>query len=111
MEQLLADRRDSLVLDCLVHHLTVGETYFFRDPQAFAALRTLFLPQLAMQRRSSGRRLRIWSAGCCTGEEPYSIAMFLAENLHDLDRWDVSLLATDLNRRFLALAREGVYGE
>jgi chemotaxis protein methyltransferase CheR len=59
-------------IEVLANHLTVGETYFFREKMSFEALEQHILPQL-IRMRASERRLRIWSAGCCTGEEPYSV--------------------------------------
>jgi chemotaxis protein methyltransferase CheR len=101
-------------LDELVTHLTVGETYFFRDPASFEALRRHVLPELARAKESlagSERSLRIWSAGCSTGEEAYTLAMVLELAIADLDRWNVTLLATDVNRRALLAAERGVYRE
>ena len=93
----------------LASHLTVGETYFFRDKHAFALLEAEILPALVRIRRGSARRLRIWSAGCATGEEPYSIAMALRNAIPEVQDWHVTLLATDINPRFLQKASEGVY--
>jgi chemotaxis methyl-accepting protein methylase len=90
----------------LVEYLTVGETYFLRDPAQIAALRETILPDLVV-RRSSDRRLRIWSAGCSTGEEPYTLAILLREK-HIAD-WDVQLIGTDVNRESLRMARDGRY--
>ncbi len=93
----------------LMDELTIGETYFFRNAAQFAALRELILPDL-IQRRALVRYLRFWSAGCATGEEPYSLAIALREALPIDPPWQVSILATDVNRRFLARAREACYG-
>ena len=90
-------------------HLTIGETYFFRNAAQFAALREHILPEL-MRRRGPVRSLRLWSAGCATGEEPYSLAMTLADALPPNEAWQVSILATDLNVKFLERAREALYG-
>ncbi|MGH2569072.1 MAG: CheR family methyltransferase, partial [Bacteroidota bacterium] len=98
-------------LDVLASHLTVGETYFFREKNCFKLLEDQILSPLIQSRRSADRRLRIWSAGCCTGEEPYSIAMVLRNLIPELTEWNVSLIATDINPRFLRRASEGVYGE
>jgi chemotaxis protein methyltransferase CheR len=97
-------------LDVLAHHLTIGETYFFRDRGAFAVLEDRILPSL-LRARSHVRRLRIWSAGCSTGEEPYSIAMLLQRAIPDIDGWNISILATDVDPQALARAERGVYGE
>lgn len=98
-------------IEILASHLTIGETYFFRDQKCFEALEQQVLPALIRSRRDSGRRIRIWSAACCTGEEPYSIAMLLDRLLPDHEQWHVTLLATDINPQFLRKAEEGVYGE
>ncbi|HEV7666736.1 MAG TPA: CheR family methyltransferase [Chloroflexota bacterium] len=91
----------------LVEHLTVGETYFLRDPAQIAALRETILPEILL-RRAAEQRLRIWSAGCSTGEEPYSLAILLLEK-QLASTWDVELVGTDVNRESLRLARDGVY--
>lgn len=97
-------------IEILASHLTVGETYFFRDRHSFEALEQYVLPELIRSRRDSERRLRIWCAGCCTGEEPYSIAMLLDRLLPDHEQWHVTVLATDINPQFLRKAAEGIYG-
>lgn len=98
-------------IEVLAAHLTIGETYFFRDQPIFRALEERVLPDLIVERRRTSRSLRIWSAGCCTGEEPYSLAMVLGRLLPDFEEWDVTLLATDINSRFLAKAARGEYRE
>ncbi len=96
--------------DAILTQLTIGETYFFRNGPQFDALRQRMLPDI-MERRSSIRSMRIWSAGCATGEEPYSLAITTADLLADRDPWQISILATDINPSFLARAREALYGE
>ncbi len=96
-------------IEILASYLTVGETYFFRDQKYFEILETKILPPLIERRRGTGRYLRIWSAGCCTGEEPYSIAMMLSQMLPDFKKWQISILATDINPLFLQKAKTGVY--
>lgn len=91
-------------LQKLLQFLTVGETYFFRYPAHFAALRERFIPPPPVD-----RPIRIWSAGCSTGEEPYSIAITVMEALPDWRDRDIRIIATDINNRSLKLAREGVY--
>lgn len=98
-------------VNTLAGHLTVGETYFLRDGHSVRVLEQHVLPELIAARRQSGRHLRIWSAGCCTGEEPYSIAMLLHKLLPDRRDWHISIVGTDLNPRFLAKAADGVYSE
>jgi chemotaxis protein methyltransferase CheR len=97
--------------DALVAELTIGETYFFRHQEQFDALRDTILPDL-IERKKHVRRLRVWSAGCATGPETYSIAILLNRELaHLVDGWDVSVLGTDINREFLARANEGKYDD
>lgn len=96
----------------LLNRVTIGETYFFRTMPHFVALRERILPTLIDQRRKSGLRiLRIWSAGCSTGEEPYSLAILLHELIPDIDQWHISILGTDINHHHLEVARRAVYGE
>jgi len=90
--------------------LTVGETGFFRNRPQFGGLVTAVLPRLIEEQRNT-RRLRLWSCGCSTGEEPYSLAMALDSLLPDLSQWQIEILATDLNQEALRRAREGRYGE
>ncbi len=100
---------DRQELKKLLGLLTVGETYFFRYQAHFQALRETVLPELIGRNRER-RVLRIWSAGCSTGEEPYSIAMLLKDKFPQLDDWQVDILATDVNKRALSAARLGSYG-
>jgi len=94
----------------LASDLTIGETYFFRDSGVFAALEGEVLPALVAKRRSeSNPRLRIWSAGCATGEEPYSLAIALDRLLPDRSGWAVTVLATDIDNAALQTARLGLY--
>lgn len=94
----------------LVHTLTIGETSFLRDRGHFHVLKSHILPELIRQRRAQGNlHLAIWSAGCATGEEPYSIGVFLHDLLPDLPRWTISLVGTDINDNALRLAQQGLY--
>jgi len=93
--------------DALLAHLTIGETYFFRDGGQFEALSSLVLPGLLFKKRSE-RRLRIWSAGCATGTEPYSVAILIARALaHEGEGWDIRIWGTDINQMFLDQAIAG----
>ena len=98
-------------LQVLASHLTVGETYFLRDKHMFDALTERVLPELIRSKRKGDSRLRIWSAACCTGEEPYSLAILLQHLIPKSPDWQVTILATDINGRFLQKAAAGVYGE
>ena len=95
--------------DQVISELTVGETYFFRNTSHFDTLARHILPPLVAERAQNNRRIRIWSAGCATGEEPYSIAILLKETILDLGRWNISILATDINRHALKKAQAGRY--
>lgn len=96
-------------LERLASHLTIGETYFFREQASFAALEHHILRELLRSRGRTGRRLRIWSAGCSTGEEAYSIAIALNKTLPDCRDWNITILATDINPHFLRKASRGIY--
>jgi chemotaxis protein methyltransferase CheR len=97
----------------LLNEITIGETYMFRSPQQLEALRTVILPQLMQVKSAMGfKRLRFWSAGCSTGEEPYTLAMFLLEQSEKLlAGWTFDILATDLNDDSLNAAKAGIYGD
>jgi chemotaxis protein methyltransferase CheR len=99
----------ALEMDRLLNALTVGETYFFRDAGQFDALYNKVLPEI-IARRQAVRTLRIWSAGCASGEEPYSLAILLRELLPDVDEWAITILGTDVNTEALARARKATYG-
>ena len=97
----------------LVNEITIGETYMFRSPAQLEALRNVILPQLIKSKTAMGfKRLRLWSAGCSTGEEPYTLAMFLLEeSARLLAGFTFDILATDINDNSLAAAKAGIYGE
>lgn len=96
--------------EILASHLSVGETYFFREKQSLEIIGQDILPQLLESRREE-RRLRFWSAGCCTGEEAYSIAILLDRIIPEPAAWNITILATDFNPKFLRKAALGKYGE
>jgi chemotaxis protein methyltransferase CheR len=96
--------------DALLERLLTRETSFFRYPDVFDILEKKVLPELHMKKFwENPRRLRIWSAGCSTGEEPYSLAMTIAETLEFSQSWEVHILATDISRDALHQAERGVY--
>lgn len=110
-DRLLSAPPTKAQLQVLASHLTVGETYFFRDRALFDVLASRVLPDLIRERRGREQRLRLWSAACCTGEEAYSLAILVHQLLPDLADWRVTILATDINPRFLRKAAAGAYGE
>lgn len=89
--------------------LTNIESYFFRDQGQFHLLRHKIIPDL-IKRKSGDRRLRVWSAGCSTGEEPYSLAILLQDSVPDIHLWDVEVVGSDINLDALAKAKQGRYG-
>lgn len=98
-------------LNELAADLTIGETFFFRHREQFDALRETVLPEIIRKNQES-RRLRLWHAGCSIGAEPYSAAILLEQNFGaELAGWDVSIIATDINRRFLGAARDGRFND
>lgn len=94
----------------LLQELLTQETSFFRYPDVFDAFQKKVLPDMhAKKFWENPRKLRIWSAGCATGQEPYSIAISLVDSLEFIDAWDVQILATDISRQALQYAERGVY--
>jgi chemotaxis protein methyltransferase CheR len=102
--------RDERLLRTVVELMTTNETLFFRDGKPFDLLRDVVLPQL-VERRPPGRPIRIWSAACSAGQEPYSIAMTVKENAARFAAWPVEIVATDLSAAVLAKARTGTYSQ
>jgi chemotaxis protein methyltransferase CheR len=95
----------------LASHLTVGETYFWREEQVFNALAGSILPDIIGAKKMDEKSIRIWCAGCSTGEEPYSVAMALHRTIPKINEWDISILATDIDHTALAKAKTGIYRE
>ncbi|MDH3342088.1 MAG: protein-glutamate O-methyltransferase CheR [Gammaproteobacteria bacterium] len=93
-----------------INSITTNVTSFFRENHHFEFMSDALLPELIRKKGAESQpRLRIWSAGCSSGKEPYSIAMVLKECIPDIERWDVKILATDLDSNILEVAKSGVY--
>ncbi|MDT8453101.1 MAG: protein-glutamate O-methyltransferase [Gammaproteobacteria bacterium] len=93
-----------------INAITTNVTSFFRENHHFEFMAETLLPELIAQKKAASRpSLRIWSAGCSSGKEPYSIAMVLKECIPDIERWDIKILATDLDSNILEVARAGIY--
>ncbi|MHC4637257.1 MAG: CheR family methyltransferase [Planctomycetota bacterium] len=94
----------------LIDSLSTNLTSFFREPQHFEFLQSRFIPALLEQKRKERNfKIRAWSAGCSSGEEPYSIAIVLHEAVQGRGRWDIKVLATDISTSILEIAKTGIY--
>jgi len=108
---LVFGSRDGEALN-LIENLTVNETYFFRDfPQLRGFAEEVLPVYLEKKRKNRDYNLKLWSAACSTGEEPYTLSIILREMIEDFDLWDVRIEATDIDRRVLRHARLGLYGD
>ena len=101
-------RRDERLLRDITEAMTTNESSFFRDGKPFDQFRTVVLPML-QKARQSGRRLRIWSAACSSGQEPYSLAMVLKEEHILTNGWNVEIMGTDISTEILEKASSGLY--
>jgi chemotaxis protein methyltransferase CheR len=107
---LRAIRKTNFEFQALLESLLTQETSFFRYPGVFEAFEKRILPELHIKKFwKNPRSLRIWSAGCSTGEEPYSVAISVADALSFSDAWSVEILATDIGRNALGTAERGIY--
>jgi chemotaxis protein methyltransferase CheR len=95
----------------MIDAITTNETHFFREPKHFEFLAREIVPRWRRraEQQLRSKTIRLWSAGCSSGEEPYSLAMLLANDLPASEGWDVQILATDISTHMLAKAREGIY--
>ncbi|MEQ8221904.1 MAG: CheR family methyltransferase, partial [Candidatus Eremiobacterota bacterium] len=107
INSLLASPEKDLRL--FVENLTVGETYFFRDRRIFGVLEEKILPLLIEHGEKRGKYLKIWSAGCSTGEEPYSIAICVHKIISHIREWNIKIMGTDINTVSLEKAGRGIY--
>jgi chemotaxis protein methyltransferase CheR len=109
-ELLRAVRKTNVEYDSLLERMLTQETSFFRYPAVFEAFEKRVLPEIHVSKFwKNPRTLRVWSAGCSTGEEPYSIAITIADSLSFADAWNVEILATDVGKLALKIAEKGIY--
>jgi len=108
-EWLSMSHFSNIELNTLSTHLTIGETYFFREKPAFELFIHQIIPELIKQRRGKNEQIKIWSAGCSSGEEPYTLAIILKEHFPELNDWNVKILATDISQIAIQKALVGEY--
>jgi chemotaxis protein methyltransferase CheR len=101
---------DKKELQALINAMTVNETYFFREEYQFRCMVERMLPEVVSWKRP-GETIKIWSIPSSTGEEPYSIAIYLLEYWPDLDNWDVEILSSDIDTNVIEAAKKGIYTE
>lgn len=111
VERLVRAPPESTEIEVLARHLTIGETYFFRENQVFSILKERIIPDLIRTRRGEDQQIRIWCAGCSSGEEPYSVAILLHRLIPDIEGWRITIHATDINPDVLKKASLGIYTE
>jgi chemotaxis protein methyltransferase CheR len=110
VDVLRGEEASSQLHEQVIDALTTNETTFFRDFNPFESLRSDVLPEV-LERKQRSRTLAIWSAGCSTGQEPYSIAMAIREHFPELLTWQLTILGTDISASVLDRARHGRYGQ
>lgn len=108
VEFLLSRPLPDEIKSSLQRNLTIGETYFFREKPVIDKFKALLL-QIAPEKRRTTKSLRVWSSGCSSGEEPYSLAITIAETLPDYASWNITLLGTDINNAALHKAQSGIF--
>lgn len=106
----LRGRPDGELVRDVVEAMTTNESFFFRDIKPFDQFRDFILPQL-VKTRAARRSIRIWSAACSSGQEPYSLAMILTEQKARLQGWNIEIIATDLSTEILEKAQAGTYSQ
>jgi chemotaxis protein methyltransferase CheR len=111
MEGLLSPCADGQMLNALVNHLTIGETYFLRDKHLFQLLKDHIIHDLVTCRLGNNEKINILSAGCASGEEPYSIAILIDQSFPAIRKKDITIIGTDINSLFLEKARKGIYSQ
>jgi len=108
MKHVLEDET-GVEFSVLIDSLSTNLTSFFREPQHFEFIQSKFLPLLLERKKLHNCKIRAWSAGCSSGEEPYSIAVVLLDAIQGRGRWDIKVLATDISTSMLEIAKTGIY--
>ncbi len=111
IDWIVCRKIDNKNIERLASFLTIGETYFQRERKALDFLEYEYLPQLINKRKKTHRYIKIWSAGCSSGEEPYSVAIMLKRLIPNIKEWEITIKATDINPNFLEKAKRGEYTE
>lgn len=106
----IRSRMDEAVIRDVVEAMTTNESFFFRDTKPFDQFKELVLPSL-LKNRAASRTIRIWSAACSSGQEPYSLAMILSEMAAQLNGWKIEIVGTDISTEILTRAKEGMYSQ
>lgn len=110
LSKALRGNADAGLVRDVVDAMTTNESFFFRDTRPFEQFKEVVLPAL-LTSRADQKRIRIWSAACSSGQEPYSLGMILAELAGKLAGWNIEIVATDLSGEMLARARDGIYSQ
>lgn len=108
--QIVRSGNDKELVSEIVEAMTTNESFFFRDTKPFDQFRDIVIPVL-MKKRAAQRRIRIWSAACSSGQEPYSLAMLLNEMSAKLSGWQFEILATDISKQMIERAESGIYSQ
>jgi chemotaxis protein methyltransferase CheR len=108
--RVIRSKMDEAVIRDVVEAMTTNESFFFRDTKPFDQFKALVLPAL-LKSRANSRTIRIWSAACSSGQEPYSLAMILSEMAAQLNGWKIEIVGTDLSSEILNRAKEGMYSQ
>jgi chemotaxis protein methyltransferase CheR len=108
--RVIRSKMDEAVIRDVVEAMTTNESFFFRDTKPFDQFKQLVLPAL-LKSRATSRTIRIWSAACSSGQEPYSLAMILSEMAAQLNGWRIEIVGTDLSSEILGRAKEGMYSQ
>lgn len=110
LARVIRTKPDEALLRDVTEAMTTNESFFFRDIKPFDQFRDIVLPHM-LKARAQQKSIRIWSAACSSGQEPYSLSMILSENAAKLQGWRVEIVATDLSTEILTRAREGMYSQ